>query len=149
MNGVSPLSEFKPTHNTYEIDATFVITDPGARFGITTTVNGNYGVSIGYDARTSTLFLDRMNSENAGFNTRFAKYMTAPLAAQDGKIRLHIFVDQSSIEVFANDGVLTMSALMFPNPDSLGIELFGENGGANLLSLTAWSLDSIWGMPAK
>ena len=106
-------------------------------------------VASEWAARTSTLFLDRLNSENAGFNTRFAKYLTAPLAAQDGKIRLHIFVDQSSIEVFANDGVLTMSALMFPNPDSLGIQLFSENGASNLLSLTAWPLDSIWGMPAK
>ena len=149
INGVTPLSEFKPARNTYEIDATFVITDPGARFGITTTVSGSYGVSVGYDARTSTLFLDRMNSENAGFNARFAKYLTAPLQAQDGKIRLHIFVDQSSIEVFANNGVVTMSALMFPNPDSLGLELFSENGGVNLLSLSAWPLDSIWPAPAK
>ncbi len=147
--GVTPLSEFKPARNTYEIDATFEITDPNAKFGIKTAANGSYGVSVGYDARTSTLFLDRMNSENAGFNGRFAKYMTAPLEALDGKIRLHIFVDQSSIEVFANDGVVTMSALMFPNPDSLGVELFSENGGVNLLSLSAWELDSIWGVPAK
>jgi fructan beta-fructosidase len=149
INGVTPLSEFKPARNTYEIDATFEITDPEARFGITTTVNGSFGVSVGYDARTSTLFLDRMNSENAGFNGRFAKYMTAPLQTQDGKIRLHIFVDQSSMEVFANDGVVTMSALIFPNPDSLGLELFSENGEAKLLSLSAWELDSIWVAPAK
>ena len=149
VNGVIPLSEFQPALNAYEIDATFVITDPGARFGIKTAANGNYGVSVGYDARTSTLFLDRMNSENDGFNASFPKYLTAPLLAQDGKIRLHLFVDQSSIEVFANDGLVTMSALMFPNPGSLGIELFSKNGGTQLLDLTAWELNSIWGAPTK
>lgn len=147
--GVAPLTEFTPAHNTYEIDATFRITDPNAKFGITTSANGSYGVSVGYDARTSTLFLDRMNSENAGFNGRFAKYMTAPLDPLDGTIRLHIFVDQSSIEVFANDGVVTMSALMFPNPDSLGVRLFSEHGGVTLVDLSAWQLDSIWGVPTK
>ncbi len=149
LQGVTPLSEFKPARNTYEIDATFEIIDPKAKFGIKTVVSGDRGVSVGYDAGTATLHLDRTNSENAGFNSRFAKYMVAPLDAQHGKIRLHIFVDQSSIEVFANDGVVTMSALMFPNADSLGIELFSEGGGTNLQSLRAWELDSIWGVPIE
>ena len=112
-------------------------------------MNGDHGVSVGYDANTATLFLDRTNSENARFSGRFAKYMTAPLAPQNGKVRLHIFVDQSSIEVFANDGVVTMSALMFPSPKSLGTELFSEGGETNLQSLRAWELDSIWGVPAE
>lgn len=149
VNGVTPLPGFRPARNTYEIDAVFQITDPAARFGIKTATHGAYGVSVGYDASTATLFLDRMNSENAGFSGRFARYMTAPLDAQDGKIRLHIFVDQSSIEVFANDGVVTMSALMFPSPDSLGTELFSEGGETNLQRLSAWELDSIWGVPAE
>ena len=42
-----------------------------------------------------------------------------------------------------------MSALIFPEPGSLGIELFSKNGSVTLSSLTAWELDSIWGVPAK
>lgn len=148
--GVVPLSEFQPARNTYEIDAAFEITDAEARFGIKTVVNGDHEVSVGFDARTSMLFLDRTNSENDEFSPRFSKFLTAPLQPQDGKmIRLHVFVDQSSIEVFANDGVVTMSALMFPNSDSLGIELFSENGQVYLADLKAWELDSIWGAPAE
>jgi len=75
--------------------------------------------------------------------------MTAPLDARDGKVRMHIFVDQSSVEVFANGGEVTMSALMFPSPESLGINLFSQNGRVSLTSLSAWELDSIWGVPAK
>lgn len=148
VKGAVPLTEFKPARNTYEIDLTFEITDPKAKFGIKTAVNGGYGVRVGYDASTSSLFLDRMNAENSSFSGYFAKYATAPLAVQDGKIRLHIFVDQSSIEVFANEGQAAMSALMFPNPESLGVEMFSENGGVNLVSFKAWALDSIWNVPA-
>ena len=149
VNGVTPLSEFKPKRNTYEIDATFQITDPKAKFGIRTAVYGNYGLSVGYDASTSSLFLDRTNPEHGDFAGLFAKYMTAPLDARDGKVRMHIFVDQSSVEVFANGGEVTMSALMFPSPESLGINLFSQNGRVSLTSLSAWELDSIWGVPAK
>jgi fructan beta-fructosidase len=149
VNGVTPLSEFKPKRNTYEIDATFQITDPKAKFGIRIAVHGDYGISVGYDASTSCLFLDRTNPEHGDFAGLFAKYMFAPLDPKDGEVRLHIFVDQSSIEIFANDGELTMSALMFPSPESLGINLFSENGGATLVNISAWELDSIWGVPAR
>jgi fructan beta-fructosidase len=151
LSGSTPLSEFKPRRNTYEIDATFEITDPKARFGIQVAMyaQNSYGVSVGYDAAAGSLFLDRTNPEHGEFAGLFAKYMTAPLKAKDGRVRLHILVDQSSIEVFANDGELTMSALMFPSSESLGINLFSENGGASLVSLSAWQLDSIWGVPAK
>lgn len=149
VNGVTELSEFQPARNTYEIDLTFRITDPEAKFGIKTAVNGSYGITVGYDAATSTLFLDRTIAENSSFNARFAKYNTAPLKPIDGSVRLHIYVDQSSIEVFANEGEVTMSALMLPNPDSLGIEIFSQNGAVNLTSFRAWELKSIWGVPAE
>ncbi len=38
---------------------------------------------------------------------------------------------------------------MFPSPESLGIDLFSENGDVTLAGLSAWQLDSIWGVPAK
>lgn len=147
--GSAQLSEFRPLRNTYEIDATFEIDDPAARFGLKTVVNGSYHITVGYDAPSATLFLDRTSAENGGFNGRFAKFLTAPLEPVDGKIRLHIFVDQSSIEVFANDGLVTMTGLILPGSDSLGIELFSENGAASLLELTAWELDSIWDLPPQ
>jgi fructan beta-fructosidase len=149
LTGLQPLSEFKPERNTYEIEATFEIIDPYARFGIHMAVSGDSHISVGYDSRTSILFLDRMNLENSGFNGRFPKYAISPLQTRDGKVDLHIYVDQSSIEVFANDGEVTMSALMFPDPGNLGIVLFAENGRARLIGLTAWKLASIWGVPTK
>ncbi len=144
MEGAKPLTEFRPQHNTYEMDATFQIVDPAARFGFRLAANGDQGITVGYDAQTSNLFIDRTHPENGTFSAKFPKYATAPLQAQNGTIRLHIFVDQSSVEVFANDGEITMTALMFPNPNSTGIALFSEGGSAVMTSLKAWELTSIW-----
>ncbi len=142
--GRHPFIRIHTNAQVYEIEATFVVTDPQAKFGIKVGVNGKYGVSVGYNSQYSTLFLDRTQIENSEFSSRFTKYMLAPLAREDGLVKLHLYVDQSSLEVFANDGEVTMSALMFPDTNSLCIELFAENGSVILQSLTAWELESIW-----
>jgi len=139
-----PLQEFVPARNTYEIDVTFTLTDPDATFGLRLAQGGEHDVTVGYDARTSSVFLDRTHPENAGFSGKFRKYATAPLEPQDGTVQLHIFVDQSSVEVFANDGERTLTALMFPDPGSTSIELFSENGSTVVNNLRAWELRSIW-----
>jgi fructan beta-fructosidase len=144
--GITPLAEFQPQRNTYEIDVTFEVVDPQARFGLKLVVNGDKDVSVGYDARTSNLFIDRTRPENGEFSAYFSKYATASLTVPDGKVRLHIFVDQSSVEVFANDGEVTMTALMFPDPHSTGIALFSDGGNAKINDFHAWELTSIWGV---
>lgn len=146
LNGTRPLTEFTPTRNTFEIDTSFEILDPQARFGLRLALSENgEGVSVGYDARTGNVFIDRTNPENGDFSPYFAKYAVAPLQPQDGVIRMRIYVDQSSVEVFANDGEVSLSAVMFPHPSSTGIELFAERGRAQLTTLQAWELASIWG----
>jgi sucrose-6-phosphate hydrolase SacC (GH32 family) len=144
LGGTQALTQFSPARNTYEIEAAFAITDPAAKFGLRLALDGEHFVAVGYDARTSNLFIDRTHAENSDFSGYFVKYATAPLQASDGIVKLHIYVDQMSVEVFANDGEVAMTALMLPNPDSTDIELFAENGGVVLQNLQAWQLTSIW-----
>lgn len=144
--GTQPLTAFQPARNIYEIDVTFEVTDLDARFGFKLAVNGGKDVSVGYDASTSRLFIDRTRPENGAFSGYFAKYAAAPLVSSDGTIRLRIFVDQSSVEVFANNGEVTLTALMFPDPESTVIELFSEGGKTVMKDFHAWELASIWGV---
>ena len=65
-----------------------------------------------------------------------------PLA--DGKLRLHIFVDKSSVEIFAGDGRLVFSLLTFPGENQTGVELYSENGNTAKVSLKAWNIKSVW-----
>lgn len=60
---------------------------------------------------------------------------------EDGTIELHILVDRSTVEIFANDGDRTMTNLAFPDWDSTGVSLFAENGAAKVEELVVYDLD--------
>jgi fructan beta-fructosidase len=66
-------------------------------------------------------------------------------------VKLHIFVDRASVEVFANDGRTNITDIIFPKPESRGIEVYakgngggGDSGYAKLISLDIWKLKSAW-----
>lgn len=59
-------------------------------------------------------------------------------------LSLRLFVDRSSIEVFANNGQATMTSRIYPRENRLGIELFTENGDAEVINFTYWNLKDIW-----
>ncbi len=69
---------------------------------------------------------------------------TGPLPlAPDEPLLLHIFIDCSVIEVFANYR-LCMSCRVYPSrSDSLGVGLFARGGNARLKSLDVWEMESI------
>ncbi|MNR62363.1 Sucrose-6-phosphate hydrolase [compost metagenome] len=58
-------------------------------------------------------------------------------------LTLRIFLDRSSIEVFAADGSFSLSSRIYPQPDSLGLALFGSGEG-RVAVRQAWQLSSGW-----
>jgi levanase len=68
----------------------------------------------------------------------------APLAARNGRVRLHVLVDWSSVEVFTDRGRVTITDQIFPDPSSDGLAVFASGGTARLQSLHIWHLRSAW-----
>jgi fructan beta-fructosidase len=99
---------------------------------------------IGIDPRAGQLFVDRTRSGQVGFHAEFSGRHTAPLPVENGRVRLHVFVDWSSVEVFAANGEVVVTDQIFPAPESDGVALYARGGTARLVSLDAWPLDSIW-----
>lgn len=63
---------------------------------------------------------------------------------QDELLRLHVFIDRSILEVFAN-GRLCLTSRIYPTrPDSTGVGLFSTGGSAMLRSMDVWSMNPIW-----
>jgi sucrose-6-phosphate hydrolase SacC (GH32 family) len=143
VQNTQTLTEFTPAYNYYEIDAVFNVAT-GANFGLNLCVSGTNKVVLGYDATNSNLYLDRTKSGNVAFSSAFPNVVTAPLLLDNGQIKLHIYIDQSSIEVFANDGVRVISSLIYPDASSKLIQLFSTNGTTVVQSLKAYNLKSIW-----
>lgn len=147
INGVNDITQFKPSRNTYEIEAVFN-TDSRSVFGFNLLVGEGRKLVISYDPKTSSICIDRTNcsdhTTNANFNRRFPAKAYAAVEPENNQIKLHFLVDESSIEVFINQGKVVLSLLTYPSPSQTGIQLFSEKGTTKLSSFKAWQLASIW-----
>ncbi|MGM0460424.1 MAG: glycoside hydrolase family 32 protein [Bacteroidota bacterium] len=99
---------------------------------------------VGYDSENGSVYVDRTNSGEDGFNEDFATRNDAPARLIEGKVKLHIFVDWSSVEVFVNDGETVITNRIFPDPQSEGLSVFSEGGDGAVTSLKFWTLQSVW-----
>jgi len=68
-----------------------------------------------------------------------------PLTLANGETRLHlhIFLDRSVLEVYANHRACITRVIDGAEKDQ-GVELFAEGGQARIHSLDAWSMETIW-----
>jgi len=101
---------------------------------------------IGYDPIRQEVYVDRTHSGKTRFSKEFTGRFAAPLkkAAGEGstpaRLKLQIYVDRSSVEVFVSDGQVTLTNLIFPKPDSRGLEFFGNGFRA----VTIRNVESVW-----
>ncbi|MGB2677479.1 MAG: glycoside hydrolase family 32 protein [Candidatus Acidiferrum sp.] len=116
-----------------------------AEAGIRVRKGTDEATTIGVDWGKQEVFVDRTRSGDTSFDERFAGRHAGPLLPAGGKrVKLHIFVDRSSVEVFVNDGSTVISDAIFPSRDSQDIELFSTNGEARIVNLEVWTLRSAW-----
>ncbi|HZU27248.1 MAG TPA: GH32 C-terminal domain-containing protein, partial [Bryobacteraceae bacterium] len=95
---------------------------------------------VGFDAAEKRIVVDRMHSAHTDFSPQFPSRTTAPLDIGGGPLALHVFVDRSSIEVFAAGGRVVLTNLVFPNPDSTGISLTVDGGVVDKAHVQVWNL---------
>ena len=101
--------------------------------------------TIGVDWAKQEVFVDRTRSGEIAFDARFPGRHAGPLLPTGSKrVKLHIFVDRSSVEVFVNGGATVISDAIFPSRDSQGIELYSNGGQARIVKLEVWNLRSAW-----
>ncbi len=99
---------------------------------------------IGYDVAKGTVFVDRTRSGDVDFDARFAGRHEGPLSLTDGRVELVIYVDTSSVEVFAGDGAVVITDRIFPSEDSTGLALYSRGGTARAVTIDVWELKSAW-----
>lgn len=64
--------------------------------------------------------------------------------ATDESLRLHVFLDHSIVEVYANEGQCLTKNIYPSRSDSQGIALFARGGELVVRSLNAWQMATIW-----
>jgi fructan beta-fructosidase len=113
------------------------------RFGLAVFKDDRQQTLVGVDRDRSTVFVDRRNSGLVDFNKDFPCRSDGPVHL--GKtVTLHIFLDKSSVDVFANDGETTLSDRVYPGTAGAGSSIFSEGGDVRIQSLKVWRLESAW-----
>ena len=110
-------------------------------FGFRVRVGPGEYTTISYRVRAGKLIVDRTCSGRVDFSKDFAGIHSTSLSKVNGIIRLHIFVDSSSVEIFANDGLVGFSECIFPADESQGLELFTQGGNIVVKSLDIHQLN--------
>ena len=147
-----PVSDLVPNHDTLLPDVSGDCLEIVATFAPEST--GEYGLKLrcSPDGREYTRICVRgdqlvIEREHACLDPAAHRDgCTAPLLAAPGEpVTLHIFLDRSVLELFADEGRTLMTSRIYPTlADSLGVALFSHGGAARLLALDIWTLRSIW-----
>lgn len=105
--------------------------------------DGREETRIVYDCHQQRLAIDTQRSSldtnvHAGVHGG-----TVPLAPGE-TLRLHVFLDQSIVELFANDLACITERIYPSRADSLGLGFFSEGGTAKLRSMDIWEMQPAW-----
>ncbi len=104
---------------------------------------GDY-VDMVYNPSESTLTFDRRKSGVTDFSQDFPAVTVAPtFSYDDSTLKLRIFVDRSSIEVFEADGKFAMTNLVFPTAPYNRISFSADGGKADIRNLQIFSIKDV------
>ncbi len=120
--------------DSYEIEATIDMAK-AASFSVKLRESKIQETVLTYDKETQTLKLNRDKSGHALKGEREVK-----LPLENNLLKLRIFVDKSSVEIFANN--IAMTARIYPDKASSNIK-FVANGEAVIKNLDFYKLKSI------
>jgi sucrose-6-phosphate hydrolase SacC (GH32 family) len=101
-----------------------------------------------YDARSREFAIDRTRSGRSDFHGSFAAVHRAPVDIRDGRLKIHLLVDRSLLELFANDGEAVFADQVFPAPGKGRWELRSTaKQPPKVEHLSIAPLKSIWPKP--
>ena len=99
---------------------------------------------IGYDREKHEIFVDRTHSGNTGFSKDFPARTAAPLNLSGNKLSVRVLVDRSSVEVFADDGRVALTNLIYPPKPVKRVETYSSGGQVGAVEGHLWRLANSW-----
>jgi fructan beta-fructosidase len=113
----------------------------GDLFEIALDVSPGNAERVGMDLLGMSLIYDMLKQELV------CKEVKAPLKPENGHVRLHVFLDRGSVEVFGNGGRVAMSIASIPADANRSIGVFSRGANAEVRSLVVYELKSAWRQP--
>jgi beta-fructofuranosidase len=134
---------FSARGDSLEIQAEFELaaSDP-VGLKVRVAPHGEEQTSITYNRTSRQLIVDRERSSLSPDVDRGSQGGPFALAA-DETLKLHVFLDASVIEIFANDRACLTSRIYPSRADSLGLGAIVRSGKARLKALDVWEMRPI------
>jgi fructan beta-fructosidase len=104
--------------------------------------NSREEVLLKYDKNQAVFSIDRSSSGNTNVHNLFVKTIKCDYAIKDNILPLEILLDQSSIEVFINNGEKVMTALIFPRYEFNDLKITGSGGSELIQGLELVSIEN-------
>ena len=142
FEGIWSHKKIKPSKNCYELIVEIENID-AKEFGLKVCVGNEEKTTIGYNIVEESFYVDRRDSGFDSFSGLFPEVNKGFLKNRNNQLKLHLFVDNCSVEVFGNDGEAVISTKIYPDPSSLGIEFFSNNGKINVKTIDLYELNPI------
>lgn len=97
---------------------------------------------VGYDAAQQQFFSDRQQAGKQSFSEKFAADIhTAPRMSANKKVRLHVFFDTASAELFADNGAVVITDIFFPNEPFSQLHVTTNGGAVTVTSLDVYQIN--------
>ncbi len=128
---------------TSEMIFEFELTENASEFGVELFNGLGQSISVGFNASRNSFYVDRTNSGNHNFSEDFGGIHYAPRISRGNTIKMHLFFDVASVELFADDGTAVITDIFFPDELYKGVRLFSNMGTVKLKSGKITELNSI------
>lgn len=112
--------------------------------GVSFSNNNNETLKVGYNKELNQFYIDRSNAGDRSFSTSFTGKATAPRLFNNTTVQLHIFIDHSSVEVFADDGSVVLTSVFFPTEVLKQVQVYSDNNKPPLQQGILYPLKSTW-----
>jgi fructan beta-fructosidase len=100
---------------------------------------------IGYNIENQQFYSDRRNAGKKDFSEKFAAGLhLAPRIGNDKVLRMRLYLDAASVEMFADNGATALTDIFFPNEDFQRITLYAEKGSVKFNGGKVYPLRRIW-----
>lgn len=117
--------------------------DKANDFSIVLSNDINERLVIGYDKDHNQYFIDRTQSGKTNFNKDFATKAVAPRLLNSDSINVSLVIDESSVELFADDGLSVMTEIFFPSKPYNKINIQTKDN-TSIKQIQYACLKSIW-----
>ena len=121
-----------------EID--YSLAAPSAEVEATLKLDGSGDVGI----RVNRKLMVRYQAANGGKLTVLDNEIPFALGS-DGLLKLQIFIDRSTLELFVNDGKVAVTRIIDTPTDRCVLKFYTDGTRCDVQSLKVWEMKSIWG----